>query len=147
QPPAPSAHYTDPSSPKHCYYHQNPLILRQSTCFFFNHSPTPEIYPLSLHYALPIFINVLLNDVIPVPKSHTQRNLKAEPPQRMRSEEHTSELQSRSELVCRLLLEKKKDSRERGYAIQQARRPGTRAGLALRWPCRRIPLLAWRRPQ
>src|SRR2546430_13352439 len=74
--------------------------------FFFNDTATTEIYTLSLHDALPI--------------SATGRGLHAQghglrPVHRPcqsarhpRSEEHTSELQSQSNLVCRLLLEKKK---------------------------------------
>src|SRR2546429_3877764 len=92
--------------------------------FFFNDTATTEIYTLSLHDALPIFLSRELDpttvaavdafgpwlrhrrpsfiydrpteDPIPVP-AHVAR-----------SEEHTSELQSRLHLVCRLLLEKKK---------------------------------------
>src|SRR6266513_6189186 len=68
--------------------------------FFFNDTATTEIYTLSLHDALPIF-------------SHLQREVQSDhlrDTQRdgRRSEEHTSELQSRFDLVCRLLLEKKK---------------------------------------
>src|SRR5580692_13172393 len=68
--------------------------------FFFNDTATTEIYTLSLHDALPIPPACFLS-----PRSS--------PPQRprtttRRSEEHTSELQSQSNLVCRLLLEKKK---------------------------------------
>src|SRR5437867_9230624 len=67
--------------------------------FFFNDTATTEIYTLSLHDALPI--------------SSFGRDGKDEPPHpsplpRWRSEEHTSELQSPYDLVCRLLLEKKK---------------------------------------
>src|SRR2546428_9612499 len=87
--------------------------------FFFNDTATTEIYTLSLHDALPISVR----------RGQQQR---ADPPGRghydnddsgardhqhhhhldpadPRSEEHTSELQSRSDLVCRLLLEKKKN--------------------------------------
>src|SRR2546430_13601092 len=80
--------------------------------FFFNDTATTEIYTLSLHDALPIlvrthpatgrrslYVNRLMThhiEGLPVDES------------RDRSEEHTSELQSQSNLVCRLLLEKKK---------------------------------------
>src|SRR2546430_12284024 len=69
--------------------------------FFFNDTATTETYTLSLHDALPI--------------SHPRpphRHLPAlrGPGGRGRSEEHTSELQSQSNLVCRLLLEKKKNT-------------------------------------
>src|SRR6266511_6437924 len=65
--------------------------------FFFNDTATTEIYTLSLHDALPI-------SMWPTTSPATLRW----PPACMRSEEHTSELQSRENLVCRLLLEKKK---------------------------------------
>src|SRR6266536_6300961 len=71
-----------------------PVIL-----FFFNDTATTEIYTLSLHDALPICSTtdwIVAFWVNPAEKS------------RCRSEEHTSELQSRVDLVCRLLLEKKK---------------------------------------
>src|SRR5579885_3911888 len=68
--------------------------------FFFNDTATTEIYTLSLHDALPIcsFAGSAESDLRPV---------LPEPRQADRSEEHTSELQSRFDLVCRLLLEKK----------------------------------------
>src|SRR5690606_41779083 len=72
--------------------------------FFFIYPATTEIYTLSLHDALPIFCGRQYGPVPPFPGSS--------PPffttGRCRSEEHTSELQSRENLVCRLLLEKKK---------------------------------------
>src|SRR2546430_8181983 len=70
--------------------------------FFFNDTATTEIYTLPLHDALPIFgpdrhrLDLLLR-ADNVLQSRARR-----------SEEHTSELQSQSNLVCRLLLEKKK---------------------------------------
>src|SRR6266478_10040628 len=67
--------------------------------FFFNDTATTEIYTLSLHDALPIFDG-------PAARAGPHcRRLPRQP--RRRSEEHTSELQSQSNLVCRLLLEKK----------------------------------------
>src|SRR6266536_6538600 len=69
--------------------------------FFFNDTATTEIYTLSLHDALPI------SDDAGTPDG---RDLRAGAWHR-RSEEHTSELQSRVDLVCRLLLEKKKSTR------------------------------------
>src|SRR6267143_6491822 len=68
--------------------------------FFFNDTATTEIYTLSLHDALPI-------GSCPGQKRFTTFSLTmtAVP---VRSEEHTSELQSQFHLVCRLLLEKKK---------------------------------------
>src|SRR5438132_9085344 len=77
--------------------------------FFFTNQPTTEIYTLSLHDALPIYPRV--------PHRHRYRDPVVG---RMdwrairRSEEHTSELQSHSELVCRLLLEKKNLLAQRG---------------------------------
>src|SRR3989442_3802283 len=68
--------------------------------FFFNDTATTEIYTLSLHDALPICI----------PRAVTaaaDARLHGDRWRRRRSEEHTSELQSRPHLACRLLLEKK----------------------------------------
>src|SRR5437868_7296845 len=69
--------------------------------FFFNATATTEIYTLSLHDALPISA---------ARGQHEPPHLVGPPAEvrRLRSEEHTSELQSRFDLVCRLLLEKKK---------------------------------------
>src|SRR2546430_7616795 len=71
--------------------------------FFFNDTATTEIYTLSLHDALPIFVDVRVRDApcLLVDEEHALAV-------GVRSEEHTSELQSQSNLVCRLLLEKKK---------------------------------------
>src|SRR5207302_9261593 len=101
------------------------MTLCSTSLIFYRYSPTPPIYTLSLHDALPIFrvhptahaggtahrlhavfsgaecagLSVAGGWLDPVPgASHRHR----------RSEEHTSELQSRENLVCRLLLEKKK---------------------------------------
>src|SRR2546427_10803966 len=88
--------------------------------FFFNDTATTEIYTLSLHDALPI--------LHPCDLAHNHR--RRQPQQRKpvlftrvtstyvaqnpaRSEEHTSELQSQSNLVCRLLLEKKKKNKHK----------------------------------
>src|SRR6478736_10099464 len=68
--------------------------------FFFNDTATTEIYTLSLHDALPIS---------PTPAASCRSRPGAGTGRSSpRSEEHTSELQSQSNLVCRLLLEKKK---------------------------------------
>src|SRR6266496_6677910 len=75
--------------------------------FFFNDTATPEIYTLSLHDALPISLSprpLAFCTELPRPRRPSNR----EQPGFPRSEEHTSELQSRRDLVCRLLLEKKK---------------------------------------
>src|SRR5215203_7541256 len=79
--------------------------------FFFNDTATTEIYTLSLHDALPISDDV--PDLVARPRVQPCGRLVEE--HQPRSEEHTSELQSRQYLVCRLLLEKKKsrDIRER----------------------------------
>src|SRR2546422_11658219 len=87
------------------------LCSSNSFFFFFNDTATTEIYTLSLHDALPISRKVremtivgskrmiVYDDVAPLEKIKILD---------VRSEEHTSELQSRLHLVCRLLLEKKK---------------------------------------
>src|SRR5688572_32557255 len=99
--------------------------------FFVNDTATTEIYTLSLHDALPICLTMAANELtclylLPIlheyrrlyPEVHitVQRALGSRVPAQVldygadfgRSEEHTSELQSQSNLVCRLLLEKKK---------------------------------------
>src|SRR2546429_6314809 len=83
-----------------------PLLLL-SSFFFFNDTATTEIYTLSLHDALPIsFPSEVGSDGLNISVSvGVNRKL-------VRSEEHTSELQSRLHLVCRLLLEKKKKPRD-----------------------------------
>src|SRR5687768_17899717 len=79
--------------------------------FFFNDTATTEIYTLSLHDALPIYdlkpqrVAQRLGRVHQARADPRRGRLRAA---RTRSEEHTSELQSRLHLVCRLLLEKKK---------------------------------------
>src|SRR3712207_7580014 len=89
--------------------------------FFFNDTATTEIYTLSLHDALPICRNlaVWLHEALDDFSADTLRfylasilpetndvNFSWREFQERRSEEHTSELQSRQYLVCRLLLEK-----------------------------------------
>src|SRR2546430_7001783 len=77
--------------------------------FFFNDTATTEIYTLSLHDALPISFrenpDAVLRDTNLSPE---EKNALRSGDGEQRSEEHTSELQSQSNLVCRLLLEKKK---------------------------------------
>src|SRR5256885_12649814 len=75
--------------------------------FFFNDTATTEIYTLSLHDALPICLQLVAR-VEQVCTDGAQHALRIEHIER--SEEHTSELQSPCNLVCRLLLEKKKTS-------------------------------------
>src|SRR2546430_10863071 len=72
--------------------------------FFFNDTATTEIYTLSLHDALPIWTGTTGFSDFREGGLKGLKLLYAE----IRSEEHTSELQSQSNLVCRLLLEKKK---------------------------------------
>src|SRR2546422_6640461 len=74
--------------------------------FFFNDTATTEIYTLSLHDALPI--SRLRRRHMPCGSWAAAPRPSAPISTAMRSEEHTSELQSRLHLVCRLLLEKKK---------------------------------------
>src|SRR3712207_8439972 len=79
--------------------------------FFFNDTATTEIYTLSLHDALPIFDRPPERGHAPLEEYRGQhshgRRVAPAAQRRCRSEEHTSELQSRQYLVCRLLLEKK----------------------------------------
>src|SRR5206468_9020415 len=105
------------------------LLLR---FFFFNHPPPTHIYTLSLHDALPIFdFDTVCQAEPALDLGHFLGYLRLKTPvgaadrftdlflERYvdaaglgRSEEHTSELQSRSDLVCRLLLEKKKRTKQ-----------------------------------
>src|SRR5205823_14200035 len=90
-----------------------------SCFFFFNDTATTEIYTLSLHDALPIskLKERLLKDkqVLDLPRAKRAGGLDAKTlrgvVENLRSEEHTSELQSLAYLVCRLLLEKKKKNK------------------------------------
>src|SRR2546430_16132892 len=83
--------------------------------FFFNDTATTEIYTLSLHDALPISeLGVVARelvehfpDVLPLELERVLPSDERTEGRGDRSEEHTSELQSQSNLVCRLLLEKK----------------------------------------
>src|SRR5258708_24221079 len=92
--------------------------------FFFNDTATTEIYTLSLHDALPIYPKVRFQahhpfqiNAVPRRWSGTNRRCCEKDGQSaglaIRSEEHTSELQSPDHLVCRLLLEKKKKNNNR----------------------------------
>src|SRR5437588_12679660 len=78
--------------------------------FFFNDTATTEIYTLSLHDALPISRRCQWTHRW-APQLGRDLLRCTDRPQQWRSEEHTSELQSHSDLVCRLLLEKKKEDR------------------------------------
>src|SRR6476620_12767101 len=81
--------------------------------FFFNDTATTEIYTLSLHDALPICACATRADA---PNGSPRRG------RWHRSEEHTSELQSRQYLVCRLLLEKKKKKNLRSFALKKKKK-------------------------
>src|SRR2546429_1494805 len=74
--------------------------------FFFNDTATTEIYTLSLHDALPIS-GLIRSKPVFLLTSLGEVEFTNAVQLRVRSEEHTSELQSRLHLVCRLLLEKK----------------------------------------
>src|SRR5258706_9684043 len=95
--------------------------------FFFNDTATTEIYTLSLHDALPIsVIGTAIDDGLVRPDPHVGGEIFAEQPAAVpRSEEHTSELQSLTNLVCRLLLEKKK-KKQRTARHGKARGPTRR---------------------
>src|SRR2546427_12993463 len=85
---------------------------RRSLFFFFNDTATTEIYTLSLHDALPISMATAdpMRNVSPTLTAPSSNPVVVK---FSRSEEHTSELQSQSNLVCRLLLEKKKKKKKR----------------------------------
>src|SRR3712207_7211153 len=100
------------------------MIIMYFSSFFFNDTATTEIYTLSLHDALPILRGYVARTGRPRvpaqrrPRDRARRDVQMDgSTARMmrtsafgvRSEEHTSELQSRQYLVCRLLLEKKKN--------------------------------------
>src|SRR2546423_2900490 len=76
--------------------------------FFFNDTATTEIYTLSLHDALPISKFEALGSTRQILEVFDRNAKAARAALALRSEEHTSELQSLAYLVCRLLLEKKK---------------------------------------
>src|SRR2546427_6506880 len=100
--------------------------------FFFNDTATTEIYTLSLHDALPISFGSSARisasasswrcssgwwprSTLPASRRAGSRNRSPRCAKR-RSEEHTSELQSQSNLVCRLLLEKKKKKKRNSHS-------------------------------
>src|SRR2546429_6598222 len=86
--------------------------------FFFNDTATTEIYTLSLHDALPICPNRCSSEsVVCIPsRTISPRRRRTSLVPCGRSEEHTSELQSRLHLVCRLLLEKKTSNKSTNIA-------------------------------
>src|SRR5207249_12261614 len=106
------------------------------SCFFFFNAPPPtEIYTLSLHDALPICNARLLPRTSLAKKRLLRATIRRRgspgraagfpgtrqrlPASAARSEEHTSELQSRFDLVCRLLLEKKKTNNANEHALHK----------------------------
>src|SRR5256885_8719266 len=99
-------------------------------CFFFNDTATTEIYTLSLHAALPICHLRLPALSPPRPPSRPRQpvliraSADCRPSSGGRSEEHTSELQSPCNLVCRLLLEKKKFVNGRASLLDILRESG-----------------------
>src|SRR5258707_12130559 len=102
----------------HCTFMYITATLMFFVFFFFNDTATTEIYTLSLHDALPILFPA--REIRALDSKHRpdgRPGLSHGGPDRLaggplRSEEHTSELQSRQYLVCRLLLEKKKTVRD-----------------------------------
>src|SRR5687767_15911111 len=92
-----------------CYKYVNNLTM---FFFFFNDPATTEIYTLSLHDALPICSITGTTRLTPRPSTRTTRPTRRCSICWARSEEHTSELQSLAYLVCRLLLEKKKQAKK-----------------------------------
>src|SRR5258707_2275529 len=97
--------------------------------FFFNDTATTEIYTLSLHDALPISI-VVDEEKHAMDVVVDEENLAIAIGRGGRSEEHTSELQSRQYLVCRLLLEKKKKNKPHPDGLSAAGcNPGSHVNL------------------
>src|SRR5438067_9669025 len=95
------------------------LHLTFFTIFFFNDPATTDIYTLSLHDALPIsYLQSGVGLLLIIFGVYGLLHPKLKPvPGNTRSEEHTSELQSRFDLVCRLLLEKKNKKHAAMYCI------------------------------
>src|SRR3990167_712010 len=85
-------------------YRRIPPNGMNSVIIFFNDTATTEIYTLSLHDALPISTRRISRHGFPSPRRARIMRRRWGPRRRTRSEEHTSELQSQSNLVCRLLL-------------------------------------------
>src|SRR5687767_15979725 len=101
---------------KHFMYTVSEFVCKCPPCvvpFFFNDAASTGIYTLSLHDALPIFWRTVEQQGALEERNATPVGRDAQRPRGAgfmdRSEEHTSELQSLAYLVCRLLLEKKKE--------------------------------------
>src|SRR3712207_8345890 len=108
-------------------------LILCSIFFFFNDTATTEIYTLSLHDALPILVLLEILLLLEIGALlHSGKDLRRYLPEIIeyfdyilsqyrckivRSEEHTSEFQSRQYLVCRLLLEKKKKIKQISHSI------------------------------
>src|SRR5207248_11794810 len=106
----------------HGRLHLSSHVLLYHSYFFFNDTATTEIYTLSLHDALPISSSARRSWSRPCRRRRCSGFI-APPSGSMnpeRSEEHTSELQSPYDLVCRLLLEKKKAHRRHLCPIESA---------------------------
>src|SRR5690349_22795975 len=94
------------------------MLLFLLLFFFFNDTATTEIYTLSLHDALPISKSLSYlppNNAVHWRPEEDEGSPVVTTVLPSRSEEHTSELQSRRDLVCRLLLEKKKKDKEMNH--------------------------------
>src|SRR2546430_13599976 len=101
--------------------------------FFFNDPAPTEISPLPLHDALPISASPPRSSPQPAsPCRWTAAYYSRHARWPLRSEEHTSELQSQSNLVCRLLLEKKNSSFDRLPASASSRAARSSACRGLR---------------
>src|SRR2546425_3955419 len=109
------------------------MLVLFSLFFFFNDTATTEIYPLSLHDALPIYRRSSRRSRTAAARFCPSRRARTAAPAaraasrrrragQKRSEEHTSELQSLAYLVCRLLLEKKKQQRLEKQSVQYQQR-------------------------
>src|SRR5690606_41223464 len=121
---------------RHCLHYSLPILHRYSCVLhiiFLADTATTEIYTLSLHDALPIFRRLLeKNSSACGPRGMggapaclvSPEGLSEPAVSDSRSEEHTSELQSRENLVCRLLLEKKKNT----YSETRSDKEHTRTG-------------------
>src|SRR5947207_15789113 len=119
----PSLHYILSRFYIACFHSLNFFVRLTLMFFFFNDTATTEIYTLSLHDALPISCcasAIARWDSVTV-------SIAAETIGR--SEEHTSELQSHSDLVCRLLLEKKKKKKDNNYQNHISARTGLCRGV------------------
>src|SRR3712207_7462768 len=107
------------------YYQGSYICVLYSFFFFFNDTATTEIYTLSLHDALPISTSSPPSRATPRWCTGRRRSSSCSggsspgstrtSRSTARSEEHTSELQSRQYLVCRLLLEKKKTKKPKHH--------------------------------